>query len=186
MIRTSQTHPLRIDAVQIPGGQGLVGITFCPGKQQQEAMTGIWERDLETDLKCIIDWGASALVTLIEQHELESLGVADMPARVKAMGLEWYFLPIKDYHIPSSSFEAKWSTAGPSLRERLLAGKKIVVHCKGGLGRAGTIAAQLLVELGMTPDSAIAAVREERKGAIETSEQEDYVRRCQSCQPLQR
>jgi hypothetical protein len=43
------------------------------------------------------------------------------------------------------------------------------------LGRAGTIAARLLVELGMEPRKAIASVRAVRPGAIETSEQERFV-----------
>ncbi|MDP7292161.1 MAG: hypothetical protein QF497_08015, partial [Verrucomicrobiota bacterium] len=57
-------------------------------------------------------------------------------------------------------------------------GESIVLHCKGGLGRTGTIAARLLVELGMTPGNAILAVREARPGAIETSAQETYVLAC--------
>lgn len=51
----------------------------------------------------------------------------------------------------------------------------MLVHCRGGLGRAGTIAARLLVELGMQPTEAIAGVRAVRPGAIETSDQEKFV-----------
>ena len=50
-----------------------------------------------------------------------------------------------------------------------------MVHCRGGLGRAGTIAARLLVECGWPAAKAIAAVREVRPGAIETRAQEKYV-----------
>lgn len=175
MIRTSQTHPLIINAVSISSGEGLIGITFCPGKKQKDAMTGIWERDLETDLKYIIDWGASALVTLIEQHEIESLGVTGLLDMAESLGLEWHHLSIRDRDIPTASFEEQWVSVSPHLRQLLNEGKKIVVHCKGGLGRAGTIAARLLVELGEDPDVAIKQVRDVRPGAIETSEQEDYV-----------
>ena len=55
------------------------------------------------------------------------------------------------------------------------AGCDVLVHCRGGLGRAGTIAARLLVELGMEPETAIASVRAVRPGAIETSDQEKFV-----------
>ncbi|MDQ0323699.1 protein-tyrosine phosphatase [Pararhizobium capsulatum DSM 1112] len=54
-------------------------------------------------------------------------------------------------------------------------GRDVVVHCRGGLGRAGTIGARLLIELGMEPATAIRQVRAVRPGAIETSDQEDYV-----------
>ena len=51
-------------------------------------------------------------------------------------------------------------------------------------GRTGTIAACLLVELGLSADDAIAAVRHARSPrAIETAEQEEYVRRCAAAKP---
>ncbi len=49
----------------------------------------------------------------------------------------------------------------------------------GGLGRAGTVAARLLVELGAHPGDAMRRVRDVRPGAIETEEQEDHVRHCE-------
>jgi ADP-ribosyl-[dinitrogen reductase] hydrolase len=55
-------------------------------------------------------------------------------------------------------------------------GFDVLVHCKGGLGRAGTIAARLLVELGTDPDVAIRQVRKVRPYSIETAEQAAHVR----------
>ncbi|HMP63897.1 MAG TPA: ADP-ribosylglycohydrolase family protein, partial [Phenylobacterium sp.] len=49
-------------------------------------------------------------------------------------------------------------------------------HCKGGLGRAGTVAARLLTELGHPAEDAIVRVRTERPGALETRAQEYHVR----------
>ena len=54
-------------------------------------------------------------------------------------------------------------------------GHNIVIHCKGGLGRTGTIAARLLVEFGAGPQTAIQSVRKARPGAIENSLQEQYI-----------
>jgi ADP-ribosyl-[dinitrogen reductase] hydrolase len=56
-----------------------------------------------------------------------------------------------------------------------------VVHCRGGLGRAGTVAACLLIEFGTSPAEAITLVQTQRPGAIETMAQENYVR---AVQPL--
>ena len=50
-----------------------------------------------------------------------------------------------------------WAALAPGLHRRLGAGERVLLHCKGGLGRTGTIAARLLVERGMTPDAAIRA-----------------------------
>ena len=44
-----------------------------------------------------------------------------------------------------------------------------------GLGRTGTIAARLAIELGETPETALRRVRAARKGAVETHEREAYV-----------
>ena len=47
---------------------------------------------------------------------------------------------------------------------------------RGGLGRAGTIAASLLIELGDEAGIALQRVRKARPGAVETSVQERYLR----------
>jgi ADP-ribosyl-[dinitrogen reductase] hydrolase len=57
-------------------------------------------------------------------------------------------------------------------------GKNVVVHCRGGLGRTGTVAACVLVALGRhTAEDAIETVRKARRGTIQTNEQEGFVRR---------
>ncbi len=85
-------------------------------------------------------------------------------------------MPI-DFSVPSEDFEQQWITQGREIRALLRAGNDVVVHCKGGLGRAGMIAARLLVELGVEPEEAIRSVRQVRKGAIQTPLQLDLVRR---------
>ena len=44
------------------------------------------------------------------------------------------------------------------------------------MGRTGTVAARLLVELGEEPDAAIQRVRAARRGTIQTAAQEAHVR----------
>jgi ADP-ribosyl-[dinitrogen reductase] hydrolase len=80
--------------------------------------------------------------------------------------------------IPDAEFEKVWARRGPELRAILRSGFNVLVHCKGGLGRAGMIAARLLVELGSSPADAVKAVRKVRPGAIETSQQLDHVMAC--------
>jgi ADP-ribosyl-[dinitrogen reductase] hydrolase len=179
MIKTSESHPLRIDFVQVTGG-GRIGMTFCPGKKQQQALSGPWDRNLSVDLRAISDWGAVALVSLIEDHEFDEMIVRDLGGQSENLGLEWHHLPIKDVSIPDKKFKNRWAYSGHRLRDHLLKGKDIVIHCKGGLGRTGLIAAQLLIEFGATPNTAISSVRKARKGTIETQEQAQYVRQCQA------
>lgn len=185
MTRTSDTHPLRIDAVTVPGCAGLIGLTFCPGKKQKAAMTGVWDRDIDKDLAAIRSWGGSTLISLIEAHEYVELEVTELPYTCLQHGMAWYGLPIVDGAIPDAAWEKNWIKARPSLHQTLREGGRIVIHCKGGLGRTGLLAARILVEFGMPPDEAIKQVRHARPGAIETIEQESYVRDGQHQHPGQ-
>jgi len=138
-------------------------------------MNGAWDRDLALDLDAVRDWGAAAIVTLIEAEELTLLRAERLGEEVQRRDMSWFHLPIVDASIPDQRFHEKWDTAGAELRSILQAGSDVLVHCRGGLGRAGTIASRLLIELGMTPETAIARVRDVRPGAIETRAQEEYV-----------
>lgn len=178
MTRTSLTHPLQIAVLQPGPGLGRIGVTFCPGKVQPSSATGAWSRDLPLDIKAIANWGSSAVVTLVEDHELKALKVTGLGAEVERRSMDWLHTPIPDVSIPGPTFEAAWLEIGEGLRDRLRAGFDVLVHCKGGLGRAGMIAGRLMVEMGVDADKAIAEVRKARPGAIETSAQEAHVRRC--------
>jgi len=134
-------------------------------------------RDLRVDLDAIRGWGAVALVTLIEDGEFALLKVTDLGRLARELGLDWHHLPIRDVSVPGEPFESGWRTSGPALLGRLRRGERIVVHCRGGLGRSGLVAAKMLVELGVAPRDAINRVRAVRRGAIETPEQEVYVLR---------
>lgn len=174
-MRTSITHPLQIAEVPAGYGMGKVGLTFCPGKKQALALTGAWNRDLDLDVAAIVDWNAAAVVTLVEEHELANLDVEGLGHAVGRAHMAWYHLPIQDLSTPDATFEKKWCQAGAQLRHVVRSGFNVLVHCKGGLGRAGTVASRLLIELGMKPENAVAAVRAARPGAIQTAGQLAYV-----------
>jgi protein-tyrosine phosphatase len=112
------------------------------------------------DLKAIQAFGAQALVTLMETHELADFQVpsATLARETQACAIEWYHIPITDVWVPDERFEDQWTYSGPRLRSMLRSGKHIVLHCRGGLGRTGMIAARLLVEF-EDPDAAIRKVR---------------------------
>jgi len=174
-MRTSRTHPLLIAEVRPFPGSGRIGLTFCPGKKQAQAASGSWDRDLDLDLDAVSAWNAAAVVTLVEDHELASLRVTEIGAKTRSRHMDWFHLPITDVSVPSPKFERDWHHVGESLRARLRAGFDILLHCKGGLGRAGMVAARLMVELGVAPERAVSEVRLARPGAIETEAQERHV-----------
>ncbi len=177
--KTSESHPLRIDLVGIRGLKGRIGLTFCPGKKQANALTGRWDRNLDLDLDSIRDFGAKALVTLMEYSELKKVLVPgkELEAKSASRGIDWHHLPIRDVRVPDQSFETLWTYTGARIRRHLIDGENVVIHCTGGLGRTGTIAARLLVEFGVDPERAVREIRKARPGSIETREQEEYVRK---------
>ena len=172
----SHADPLRIGVVPVPGG-GLIGLTICPGRRVGHDGLSGEHRDLAADLAAIQGWGAAAVVTLMTEDELRDCDMAALGPAVEHRGLEWHHLPIDDLDVPGAEFERLWGYGGLRLRRHLLAGRNVLVHCLGGIGRSGTIAARLLAELGTPPDEAIRAVRVARTGAVETSAQEAHLRR---------
>ncbi|MCJ7797659.1 MAG: ADP-ribosylglycohydrolase family protein, partial [Thermoleophilia bacterium] len=174
---TPSADSLRIGEASVPGTGGAVGMTLCPGKKGPSTRSGrVWDRDLDADLERIRRWGAEAVVTLIEQHELDMLKVGHMGEAVPATGLRWFHLPIVDTHAPDGPFEVRWNESGPQLRAILAAGGRVLLHCRGGLGRTGVVAARLLMEFGVPVEDAMRTVREARRHTIETAVQERYLR----------
>ena len=174
---TSENSPLRIDTIALPGNRGHIGMTICPGKKDQGYSGTPWDRDLATDLDAISDWGADAVVTLMEEFELQMLGIPTLPSLLEERGIEWHHLPIRDVDIPDQIFEERWRYNGARIKSILSGGGKVLLHCRGGIGRTGTIAAKLLVEFGFKPSDAVDLVRKTRPGTIETAAQEQYVLR---------
>ena len=140
--KTSASHPIEMDAVQ--AGNGWISLTFCPGKHQDGAISGTWRRNLATDVAAIRAWGASDVVTLMEPHEFTELRVESLGDAVHSAGMRWHHLPIPDGQPPGASFESAWPTVRGQLLDVLASGGRVHVHCKGGVGRAGTVATLLL------------------------------------------
>ncbi len=171
-IKTSQTSPIRVDFV---AGRSL-GLTFAPGKHGP-SLTGnyTWQRDLRSDLDRLNDhFGVSCVVTLLEEFEFELLKIPNLRDAIRSRGMTSHWFPIVDGGVPDdmASFVATVRT----IRSALGTGTRVVLHCRGGLGRAGTVAACVLISLGESGDDAIIHVRAARSGAIENDLQEGFVR----------
>jgi hypothetical protein len=171
-VTASQT-PLDTYTVAVPETGGTIIITPCPGKRQ---------RDLGLDLDHLKSLGAEAVVTMVQGRELDMLSVRDIGEKCEERGLIWLHCPIPDFDGPGAAFERAWADgAGERARAILRRGGTVVSHCRGGIGRAGTVASRLLIELGAaSPDEALRRVRTARPGAVETWEQEQHVLSCRA------
>ena len=82
MIRTSESHPLKIASLQVGPGRGKIGVTFAPGKYDHYGHTGAWERDLATDLDAIAQLSISRRsAARPAQHSDEGPGVCGQTRR---------------------------------------------------------------------------------------------------------
>ena len=178
--RTSVDNPIRvhwIDAAAVPAGArwtGRLGMTFLPGRRDH-GLSGHHWRDLDNDVGRLRAVGAvDAFVLLVEDHELQATGTSDIAAVMERHGIELTRFPIVDGGVPRD-VEAFRGLVAATL-ERLRAGQNVVVACRGGLGRTGTLVACLLRETGLEAEAAISLTRATRHGAIETAGQEDFVR----------
>jgi protein-tyrosine phosphatase len=115
------------------------------------------------------------LVTLLEEFEMARYAIPDLRAEVMRAGLRSLWLPIPDMSVPDSMEDV--AALVTDFLDRMAAGDTVVVHCLGGLGRSGTIAACCLVARGLAPAKAIAAVRAARPGAVEVESQVRFVER---------
>lgn len=174
--RTSLTHPLEVqfipsDWLETPG---RLGITFAPGKQAPSWFGEPWQRNLDLDLQRLVEvYHTDCLVSLLEEQEYSDLKIPDLRKKAAALGMRVLHLPIPDGSTPPDAVE--FQAVIQEAIALLHADKTVVVHCRGGLGRAGTITAAILVGLGRSPEVAIQQVRETRPGAIENQQQEQFL-----------
>lgn len=180
-VRTSRSHPLQVFWIGPAnhGSSGRLGLTFAPGKRGGGLITGArWERDLEADLDRLKNhFGTNLLVSLMEPFEYDMLGIPNLFQAAEARGIRVQHLPIIDVNVPT---EAQWADVKAVvnlIREHLNDGHNVVVHCRGGRGRTGTIVSLVLTTYGHTAHEAISITRQAQPGAVETQEQADYVRK---------
>ena len=171
---TAKQLPFPIATIMIPGMDGIIGVTSCPGMKDETACLDLYEEKLMNDLQTIRNWGAVAVVTLLDDLEIRILGASDLPNTADWLNLLWFHLPIGNRGLPGPNFEELWEVAGPRLCQLLREGKRIVVHCKEGIGRSALIAARLLIELGIPAEKAIKVVRKVKPESLQLYSQEKY------------
>ena len=175
---TASAKAIRVDWVDLrqapalAASPGRLGMTFLPGKD--EGSGGSHHRDLDRDVERLRDvYSVDTVVLLVEDHELERLRVPDIAEEMEAHGIDLVRHPIPDGSFPADRVALRATVDG--LLARLANGENVVVACRGGLGRTGTVVGCLLRDCGLDGDDAIALTRASRPGTIETDEQERFV-----------
>ena len=160
----SSSHP--IWSVPATDSTARIGLTPCPGTQT--ASLG----DALTELR---QWGATAIITLMTTAEMEDCQVASLGTEVEKHGLLWFHLPVDDEHGPDAKFQDLWKEAAPKVHQLLDEGHSIAIHCKGGSGRTGLIAAQIMLEQGMGLQETLDLIKAQRPNAFSVPAQHEYI-----------
>lgn len=156
------THP----TWQLNVDSGALVLTPCPGTK---------EVDLETALTQLKQQGVGAIVTALDTQELASKGVSELGEKAQQLGMQWFQIEIEDDCAPGAEFMAKWQQASPALHQVIDNGGKVAMHCMGGSGRTGLLAAHLLLEKEWQLDDIVREVQALRPGAFTKPVQVDYI-----------
>lgn len=118
----------------------------------------------QSDLQTLADKGIQVVVTALDVRINE--------AAVKALGMEYHFMPVPDMTPPPLKLLLDFVELVDRYRAR---NWPVVVHCEAGCGRTGTFLAAYLISQGMSPKEAIEEVRTKRPCSIETEGQEEIL-----------
>lgn len=141
-------------------------LTPCPGTK---------EVGLDESLAQLKQQGVTVIVTALDDHELSEADVAELGSKTQALGMKWFQTPIEDDRAPGEEFAGQWKAISPELHQAVQAGEKIAMHCMGGSGRTGLLAANLLFEMGWDLDKIRSEVQALRPGAFTKAPQIAYV-----------
>jgi protein-tyrosine phosphatase len=129
---------------------------------------------LEDELHEIARSGIQTLVSLLEPDEADWLGLAEEKALAEQLGMHFLSYPIEDVHVPANVFMFRNFVSG--LADRLRAGERIGLHCRGSIGRAPLTAACTLIHLGWKAKDALEAIQTARGCKVpDTTEQLRWV-----------
>ena len=116
------------------------------------------------DLPLLAQAGIGAVVSL--------LNVPSDAAVYSSAGFGYHLMPISDGAAPSVE---QFVAFLRFFREQRALGRIIAVHCAAGLGRTGTVLAGYLIATGSSVEAAVSRIRTARRGAIETSQQVQFL-----------
>ncbi len=131
---------------------------------------------LEDELALFKRQGVNVLVSMLESDEAHRLELDQEQTLCEAQEIEFHTYPVRDRDVPTSQREV--CELATTLAEKLSDGQDVIVHCRGGIGRSGLMAASIMIVLGLGVDEVLSRLRKTRGLKVpETDEQVEWVRR---------
>ena len=164
---------LNLDSIDLPINEGKICMSAFPGRLGKSDFS---YDIMESTFSYLENNKYIILVSLIEENEFEQfLPKEQFLELLNHRNFGWRHHPIKDMLPPDGEFLLNFSDTHSEIINAMRSGFGVALHCKGGLGRSGTIAALLLRDFGFSSRQAIQMVRKTRPGTIETTEQEQFL-----------
>ena len=127
------------------------------------------------ELRTLKTYGTDTLVSLLEQNEEAELGLQNERSICDELSIKFISFPIKDRSVPASKQE--FLALAEQLSTELARGRKIVIHCRMGIGRTGMLAAGVLIQHGYHSNSVFQFLSNLRTITVpDTEEQVDWVK----------
>ncbi|MEL6637476.1 MAG: dual specificity protein phosphatase family protein [Bacteroidota bacterium] len=129
---------------------------------------------LDDEIKGLMIRSVDCLVSLLETSEAWDLGLEGEAEACQNWGMEFINYPIPDVHPPGE--EASFLQLVARLAELVRQGKKVVIHCRMGIGRSSTLAAAVLINLGMPSEQIFEVIGKYRRVKVpDTPAQADWI-----------
>lgn len=146
---------------ELPLAGGFLGIAPIPGRHGAYA----------ADLNVILRWDAGMVITMTHLQELDYVGAGNLSGDLAAAGVAWRHMPVVDFDTPGAGGEAGWRVLSAEALALLGQGRRVMVHCFAGCGRAGMAALRLMIDAGEEPMPALVRLRAARPCAVQTEAQ---------------
>lgn len=145
-------------------GEGLLAVMAKP-------VSGEW---IEDEFAGIAQLGIHHIVSLLEHEEALELGLQDEQELTEKNDMKFTSYSISDRGLPQSVKE--YAEFTKSLYEGIVSGSHTVIHCRAGIGRAGMVAAGILLHHGLSTRQAFELISQKRRVEVpDTPEQYEWV-----------
>lgn len=129
--------------------------------------------DLMDEAAALVDEQVTTVVSMLSLEEVDVLGLSQEEKVLGQSGIQFLHYPVDDRSVPPSVPDFRKICA--SICEQLLAGERVAIHCRYGIGRSSLMAACIMLCLGEDPDSIFDRIAEARGQAVpDTNEQKEF------------
>lgn len=109
-------------------------------------------------------------VSLLEQHEINELGLRNQQTLSSKHELEYINFPIVDRSVPEKG--SKIDSLIETLYQKTQTGNSVVIHCRMGIGRSSIIAGCILLKAGFKTDQILHKITSARGLKVPDTDQQ--------------